>query len=162
MLDSRALAQEFGNFIPALFDQEPPGWFVTVTHADQNYGEARSIAVRKKWLNELNGRFWGANYNREGLGFPSLSAIEYQARGTVHQHILIFGERLRDSRYIEWKRRLDHLAHGFSWIEIPRDLTGCSSYLGKYVAKGGQLDIWLPRSMMAFKLRAEKYSASLC
>jgi hypothetical protein len=120
---------------------------ITITHEKQSYHWEQSGKVRRHWLNSLNKRLYGSNYNRRGEGLVSFFCFEYQARGTVHQHGIIAGDTLRGISRDELKAELQHLASGFCKVELPKSRDRSIRYCVKYMAKDGDVDYWLPGSL---------------
>ena len=58
-----SLVQELMADLPALV--------ITITHEKQSYHWEQSGKVRRHWLNGLNKRLYGSNYNRRGEGLIS-------------------------------------------------------------------------------------------
>ena len=67
---------------------------------------------------------------------------EYQRRGVIHFHSLI-GRIPESVRRLDWMDSWDDLA-GFARIEKYDSTKGARFYLGKYVLKGGQVDLGGP------------------
>ena len=150
----RAVRAEYGDLIEG-YCGGLDALFITITHANQNTHPEFSIKQRNHWLNELNRTLFGRRYVRNGEGLCSFFGIEYQnkraatygGRATVHQHGVIAGHGLGSLRRDEWKARLDHYCMGFCKVELPKNRSRAINYCAKYVAKEGELDIWLPKSI---------------
>lgn len=68
-------------------------------------------------------------------------ALEYQRRGVVHYHALIwFGGREQGHR-LKAMARWEEIGQGFARIVTYDHGRGAGYYLGKYVAKGGEVDL---------------------
>jgi len=83
---------------------------------------------------------WAVDLQAEtGTVMRHARALEYQRRGVVHFHALIWGVKRRTSRK-GWQEKWEEIAEG--WCAIyPYDRTRHASfYLGKYAVKGGEVD----------------------
>lgn len=74
--------------------------------------------------------------------------LEYQKRGTVHQHGILAGQGLWSVRRSAQCQALADHARGFCKIDLPRNSEKAIRYCAKYVSKEGELDIWLPQSLL--------------
>lgn len=68
-------------------------------------------------------------------------ALELQRRGVIHYHALLGGAGLDELRRLSWMDEWDRLA-GYARIERPENGAAVRAYCAKYVAKGGELDLW--------------------
>ena len=122
----RRLQDAWGAWIETLARWE---WYVTLTFAELVHPEAAD----KRWrafVRQVEGRHRTIRWVR---------ALEYQRRGVIHFHALMAG--LDDLTYNTVRRRW---TWGYSWIEAYQPGRGANYYLGKYLAKGGEIDVGGP------------------
>jgi hypothetical protein len=123
---------------------EPYGWFVTATFKCE---VTEDLGVRQylKWIRKLNEELFGRRYKEKGLGITHVRATERQKRGVIHFHALLGADVLklrRKSCEAAWESQ-SYNTNGYMRI-IPYDASrGAVRYLGKYVSKEGNLDIFL-------------------
>lgn len=112
-----------------------------------------------KWIGSLNCYLFGWRYKRKGLGIRYVVGIEYQKRGTLHLHALLGAEGLKEinrdyiaklwknngQRYKKTGKLVDRIVNGHAVIEDYDPSRGAKHYMTKYVHKGGQVDIFVPR-----------------
>ncbi|HEU4990214.1 MAG TPA: hypothetical protein VFT41_10560 [Gemmatimonadaceae bacterium] len=118
-------------------------WLATLTFRHEVHPEAADKRFRK-WVAEINDRLYGRRWYERGLGVTYARGLEYQRRGVIHFHALLYGEGVEEQRREFWAKRWNELA-GFARIEIPRDRCAVRRYVAKYVTKGGDIDIDAPR-----------------
>jgi hypothetical protein len=151
----RAAKNGYGDMISS-YCENLPAWLVTITHGKQNTHPEFSIKMRSRWLHHLNKKVFGSNYSRRGEGFRSFFGLEFQekraamygGRATVHQHGVVAGHGLGSVRRDEQKFLLQELSRGWCRVEVPRHPVNAIRYCAKYAAKEGELDIWLPGSVL--------------
>lgn len=147
VVTSRTLRRDsrkgYGDFISSLVADQP-AWLVTITHAKLTTHPEFSIRARRRWLNDVNTEIFGSRYLRRGEGVMAFFGLEYQKRGTVHQHGVLAGQGLTAVSRRQQSSGLSSHAMGFCKIELPRDSVKAVRYCAKYVSKEGELDIWLP------------------
>lgn len=132
--------------------------FVSLTFRD----EIEPWKARKrldKWVGSVNAHLYGWRYRRKGRGVSYALGIEYQKRGIIHFHLLMSGLGLtgipfkylhslwqsNGQRNLETGKIVDRLVNGYAWIEPVNRLKGVSHYLTKYISKGGEIDLIVPR-----------------
>lgn len=132
--------------------------FITLTFKD----EIEPWKARKrveKWIGSINSYLFGWRYSRKGRGVAYALGIEYQRRGIVHFHVLMSAPGLMEipfkylhnlwqsngQRDIKTGTLLDRLVNGYAWVEPVNELKGVSHYLTKYISKGGEIDLFMPR-----------------
>lgn len=128
--------------------QEPFDLFITVTAATRTHPEAmlkRSLFV----IHLFNKFLWGNNYQRKGLRFEGVIAIERQRNGNPHSHTLLRQPPAAAgfSPPIVAFQQLASETGGFCKVEIPRNQEHIVRYCSKYIVKGGELfftDRWAP------------------
>ena len=140
----RAARNGYGEWLASLVGDQP-AWLVTITHAKQSTHPEFSVKARCQWLNDLNSEIFGRRYLRRGDGLLSAFGLEYQKRGTVHQHGILAGWGLLEARRSVQCAAIASLARGFCHIDLPRNSEKAIRYCAKYVSKEGELDIWLPK-----------------
>jgi len=142
----RESTQGYGDWMSSLIG-DLPSWVVTITHEKLSYHPEQSARVRRHWLNTINQEIFGSHYDRRGEGVLSFFGLEWQKRGTVHQHGIIAGEGLLALRRSDQCFQLASAARGFCRIQLPRNSERSIRYCAKYLSKGGELDWWLPRGL---------------
>ena len=128
-------------------------WFTTNTFRSEIHPEAAG-KVWGRWIHQLNREVFGVRYwKRPADGVIWARGQEYQQRGVIHFHALI-GRVPGWVRRLDWMDSWDELA-GFARIEAYEPTRGARFYLGKYVLKGGQVDVGGPLAPAAplFDLR---------
>lgn len=136
----------YGDLITS-FVGDLPVWLVTITHEKLSYHPEQSVRVRRHWLNKINQDIFGGHYDRRGEGVMSFFGLEWQKRGTVHQHGVIAGDGLLSQKRSDQCFYLASAARGWCRIELPRNRERGIRYCTKYLSKGGELDWWLPRGL---------------
>ena len=127
---------------------EPFGWFVTPTFkvdVSQDFADRQY----RGWVRSINEALYGRRYRQRGLGITHIRATERQKRGVIHFHCLLDVECLKLHRKtFEHVWELQSLGtNGFMRI-YPYDASlGAVHYLGKYVSKNGNMDLWLRPSL---------------
>lgn len=138
MVSLRHLPDVWGEFLSGW----PWSWFTTNTFRHEVHPEAAN-KVWGLWIHQLNRQIFGCRYyKRSSDGVIWARGSEYQRRGVLHYHALI-------GRVPDWVRRLDWLDYwddlsGFARIESYDASKGARFYLGKYVLKGGEVDLGGP------------------
>lgn len=130
------LQNEYSEWI-----REIANWqlFLTLTFRHP-IGEERALGVLYAFIHGLNKKTFGKRYRRK-VGrsyFSFVHAIEYQKRDVIHFHALI------DKRIpIRFARALWEKWAGFIYIEKIKNKRDVTSYVSKYVLKGGQISVYL-------------------
>lgn len=102
------------------------------------------------WMRRLNESIYGRRFREHGLGVDNTYGMEFQRRGVIHLHALLRG--IPDAvSMIEWAVKWwhQHPNSGYSTIEAYDPKRGAAWYLAKYIAKGGQVDLWLSKKTLA-------------
>jgi len=123
-------ADQWGAFLGGF----PWDWFTTQTFPDV-IGPDAAARLHKRWTRALE----------EFLGHAvrQARALEFQKRGVIHYHALLWGVH-PDTRRIDWEGAWQEISGGYAAI-YPYDPTrGARYYVGKYVAKGGEVDLLGP------------------
>ena len=121
------MREPYGDFLAAL----PWDWWATFTFADEIY-PYRAAQIYIYWAERLAAEV--------GRPMTHARAMEFQKRGVVHFHALIWNVGRRTNRY-EWMATWETMGGGISRI-FPYDRTqGAAHYLPKYVVKNGEVDI---------------------
>jgi len=107
-----------------------------------NPPEAAAKAFRL-FVSKINRELYGVRWYKHRKGVRWVRALETQRRGVVHYHALLGGAGLSEQRRLFWMDQWDEIA-GYARIEQPRDSNAVHSYVAKYVAKGGEVDIGGP------------------
>jgi len=120
------LTEPYGAWIARL----PWDWWATFTFAVWIHAE-RAGQKYDVWAAEL----------QEETGNPMrhARALEYQKRGVVHFHALIYGVNRRTRRKT-WEQRWEETGEGWCAIYPYDRARAASFYLGKYAVKGGEID----------------------
>jgi len=123
------------------FDQREKKYDITFKDADKCF----------RWfLRVLNKDLFGNNYRRI-VGhsyFGYVVSFERTTKGFVHMHVLCDDRINWSLAGLCWRK-----AHGRIHIEPITDIEGAAGYVTKYVAKGGDLRVYMPpkRKQPAFK-----------
>jgi len=157
-----------GGWVQMANRYEPWWWYLTLTF---KYFVSQEYALRqfRRFIRLMNERVFGKRYRGNGKadseckGIPWLNAIERQRRGVLHFHALIGGESsmlgTRDMKNYKdmWQHGLKKKngkykfrPNGFAKIVEYDSSKGAKYYLGKYVTKGGELDIFIPGYMYEY------------
>jgi len=67
-------------------------------------------------------------------------ALEYQKRGVIHYHALIWFGGASEARRLTAMDRWFEIGQGIARIFTYNPQLGATHYLGKYIAKGGEID----------------------
>ena len=134
------LHQEWSEFLGRV----PWQWFATFTFKVEIHPEAADKLYRV-WINKLNRAIYGQRWAKHPpFGCIHARALEWQKRGVLHYHSLIanIGYEDRDHWAEVWRELGQDTKAGFIKIDLyDPNKGGVESYLSKYVAKGGELDI---------------------
>lgn len=121
------LREPYGDWLGKL----PWDWYGTFTFAEQIYPD-RGAQRYDTWAMELA--------QNVGLVMAHARALEFQKRGVVHFHSLVWNVQRRTHRK-EWEQKWQEIGGGFAAI-YPYDRSkGAVYYLGKYLAKNGEVDM---------------------
>jgi hypothetical protein len=89
----------------------------------------------------MNRELYGPRWWKHGKSVRWVRALEVQRRGVIHYHALLGGAGVDELRRLSWMDEWDQLA-GYARIEQPANGEAVRAYCAKYVAKGGELDLW--------------------
>jgi hypothetical protein len=132
------------------------------THIDRSY--ARRLF--KRWIRHLNEHYLGRRYRRQHRGIKWALAEEYQLRGVIHFHCLLYippgqsqdglaqwvGVRAAPHQpgpdaaariQLLWQFRTAGKICGFADIKPYDPERKAGAYLSKYITKGGYVDFYL-------------------
>jgi len=109
----------------------PWDWWGTFTFAEWIHPEW-AVQRYEKWATAL--------HQETGTRMTHVRALEYQKRGVVHFHALIWGVNRRTSRK-EWAEKWQEIGGGWAQLRNYDREKGAVYYLGKYVLKGGEVDL---------------------
>lgn len=120
-------------------------WFATFTFKEAIHPEAADKKFRY-WVAQLGESYLGGNWRRKAARAPQwVRGLEWQKREVLHYHALITNLP-RDYISFPWRmffcavwRNLDN--GGLARIDQCDGQGAVYSYLSKYVAKGGEIDI---------------------
>lgn len=123
----RDLWPEYGRFLMA----RTWDWFATLTFAVEIHPEQ---AARRydRWARKLR--------KTNGGEMDHARALERQKRGVIHFHALISNVR-KDTTRAAWMSEWEEIGEGFARIYDYDPTQGAAYYLGKYVSKGGEVDL---------------------
>jgi len=137
---------------------EPYHWYTTLTFKNE-VTQGRAEKQFKRFIRLINESLFGRHYRGRELGVSWVKAIERQRRGVIHFHALVGGEvwKLRRFTFMDLWREGGFFSNGkrfqgngFAKIEKYNRKLGARHYLSKYVSKGGELDIFIPKYMYEF------------
>jgi hypothetical protein len=136
---SQRLRAAWVEWISQLEDWE---WYCHFTFREPVHPEQ----ANKRYLRftrDINRNLYGRYYGDHGLGVPWVRGLEWQEREVIHFHGLYGGgvSVLRRLTYMDmWNEE-----NGFARI-LPYDKKkGALFYLVKYVLKGGEIDLYIPK-----------------
>jgi hypothetical protein len=113
--------------------------FITLTFKDEKYPDV-ALSLFRWWVRVNNEYVFGKHYNKK-VGhsyFSYLVGTERQTREVLHFHVLIDKPINYSLTHQAWGNRC-----GFAWIDGNLDDKGkVVEYVTKYVAKGGELDLY--------------------
>jgi len=115
-------------------------WFATLTFRGEVHPEAADKRFRV-WVSKINRALYGPRWWKHGQGVRWVRALETQRRGVIHYHALLGGVGVDELRRLSWMDEWNRLA-GYARIEPPADGAAVRGYCAKYVAKGGEVDVW--------------------
>jgi len=106
-------------------------WYATMTfgvwiHPDQ------AAQRYDEWARQL--------YAEVGQPMEHARALEWQKRGVVHFHALIWNVRRSTTRKA-WEAKWEEIGEGWCAVYPYDRARGARFYLGKYVSKGGEVDL---------------------
>jgi hypothetical protein len=129
-------------------------WFVTNTFPESKHPE-QADRLFKRWLVTANRELYGRRYSNHGDGITWIRAQENQKNGHIHYHALCGGHPNKEGHDLSVLRRMNfvdswHKETGGIARVYPYDASrGIRQYIMKYVAKEGELDIYLPPSVLS-------------
>jgi hypothetical protein len=132
----------------------PLSWFITTTFPESKHPE-QADRLFKRWLVSANRELYGRRYSNHGDGITFIRAQENQKNGNLHYHALAGSHPNKEGHTLSVLRRMKFVD---SWHEetggiariYPYDASrGIRQYIMKYVAKEGELDIYLPPSIQS-------------
>jgi hypothetical protein len=121
------LGPEYGQFLAAL----PWDWYGTFTFAEWLHPE-RAAQIYEAWARDLA--------EDAGKIQTHARALEYQKRGVVHFHSLIWNVAAGQRRF-RWMQTWETMGGGISRIFEYDRARGAAYYLPKYIVKNGEVDI---------------------
>ncbi len=135
------LCESWAEFIDKF---EPFSWYLTLTFREEVHPEQADRRYMR-FVRRLNEDIYGRRYREKGKGVTHVRAQEWQKRGVLHFHALMTSTLgLRRLTWMDiWNEE-----NGFAKIERYDYSLGARWYLGKYVAKNGEIDIYLPSCRM--------------
>jgi len=135
---------------------EPFTWYVTLTFKEPKHPESADKAFFR-WIRHINECLYGRRYREKKKGVTWIKCMEYQEirRITENKDILHFHCLLADPNLYKLKRldfmkawesdcyRSKELVNGFARIFKYDATRGAVNYCGKYVLKGGEIDVYI-------------------
>lgn len=121
------LTGPYGDLLETL----PWDWWATFTFAGWIHPD-QARQRYERWSVELA--------DETGLQMVHARALEWQLRGVVHFHALIWGVKRRTRRKA-WEERWREIGDGWAMLRPYERSRGARYYLGKYTVKGGEVDI---------------------
>jgi hypothetical protein len=106
-------------------------WYATMTFAVWIHPD-QAAQRYNEWARQL--------YAEVGHPMEHARALEWQKRGVVHFHALIWNVRRSTGRNA-WREKWEEIGEGWCRIEPYDRKQGARFYLGKYVSKGGEVDL---------------------
>lgn len=116
-------------------------WFCTLTFRGNAVHPEAADKRFRVWVSKVNRELYGPRWWKHGQGVRWVRALEVQRRGVIHYHALLGGAGVDELRRLTWMDEWDRLA-GYARIEPPANGAAVRSYCAKYVAKGGEVDLW--------------------
>jgi hypothetical protein len=129
------LQQAWVDWIPTKFD---PEWLCHLTFKNCLHPE-QADKYWFRWVNIINHGVYGKRYKE---GVPWLRGKEWQKRGAIHFHAIIGGGVRVLSRM--YYKELWYAKYGNARIYEYDPKKGGLEYITKYIAKGGELDLYVP------------------
>ena len=120
------LTDPYGAWIVA----HPWDWWATFTFAVEIHPDLAQQRYRV-WAEELA--------EETGLKMQHARALEWQRRGVLHFHALIWGVK-RSTRRRAWSARWEEIGGGWAQLRLYDRVKAAAFYLGKYAVKGGEID----------------------
>jgi len=124
---------------------EPFELYSTFTFREEIHPEQADRRF-KRFIRHINEELFGRRYREKGKGVYYVRALELQRRGVLHFHALIGGERVRRLRRLTLMDKW-YEDNGIARIERYDKRKGATSYLSKYVFKGGEIELHVPPYM---------------
>ena len=106
----------------------------------------RMARLFNAFVREVNDAHFGRGWERRGEGVFVARALEPHKSGAPHLHALFFAPDLRELRRLDFMDRWDELA-GYARILVPEIGEAACRYVAKYVAKGGDVEVWAPEGL---------------
>jgi hypothetical protein len=66
-------------------------WFCTLTFVEDRVHPERADKCFRVWLARVNEAAYGKRWRRQGKGVTWARGAEFQRRGSIHFHVLLFG-----------------------------------------------------------------------
>jgi hypothetical protein len=156
LVESSELREAWAEFIGRFMWE----WFCTFTFEEELHPEQADKRYRK-YVRNLNLTIFGKRYLRHKVsGIPWVRSTEWQQRGVIHFHALMGGgvSKLRRLTWMDyWDKRFPSDGegstqlyiggNGFCRIRPYNPHLGARFYLAKCLAKGGEIDLFIPRSI---------------
>lgn len=121
------LGPEYGQWLTTL----PWDWWGTFTFAEW---------IHPEWARQRYEDWARALADDTGKVQTHARALEYQRRGVVHFHALIWNVSRR-TRKSQWEQSWLDIGGGWGQLRNYDRARGATYYLGKYLVKGGEVDM---------------------
>ena len=120
-------------------------WYVTLTFANDRKAPEAADKAYRLFIHKLNRAVYGVRYTRRGEGVWWVRATEHHRyRDVIHYHALIGG--VFNVRRLTWMDVWSNeMGEGWARIQPYDRRRGARYYLAKYIAKGGEIDLYIPR-----------------
>jgi hypothetical protein len=110
----------------------PWDWYATMTFAEPVHPE-QAARRWQRWVRDLE--------EQQEHRVRWARALEYQKRGVIHDHALVWFGGADEARRLTGMDRWEVIGQGYARIVTYDPHLGATHYLGKYVAKGGEIDL---------------------
>lgn len=134
------LRESWVEWISQLEDWE---WYCHFTFREPVHPEQANKRYLR-FMRDLNRNLYGRRYGDKGGGVPWVRGLEWQQRDVIHFHGLIGGgvSVLRRLAYMDrWNEE-----NGFARIQPYDKEKGAIYYMVKYILKGGEIDLYVPKN----------------
>jgi hypothetical protein len=110
----------------------PWDWYATMTFAEPVHPE-QAVKRWDRWVRDLE--------RRQAHRVRWARALEYQKRGVIHYHALVWFGGASQAHRLTAMDQWVLIGGGFARIVTYDPHLGATHYLGKYIAKGGEIDL---------------------
>lgn len=125
-------------------------WFGHFTFAEPLHPEQASKRWNR-WLVPVNRELYGRRYGKHGQGALWVRAQENQRREAIHYHAFL-GNGVSRLRRLSWMDKWTEIAGGYCRIWPYDGEQGAKEYITKYQLKEGEIELYVPPSLLGPKL----------